>query len=72
MTDAEKYEIIHKLIDVRADMCEHTIRTASLFKENVSDTSSYLEMYDGKIIAATAVSSFCYELLEIMATLNKE
>lgn len=72
MTDAEKIQVLHDLIETRADMAEHTIATASKFKSACRDLSSYNDMYITKITAANAVSGFCYELLEIMHALSLE
>lgn len=72
MTDAEKIQLLRDLIETRADMAGHTITTASKFKSACRDLSSYNELYNTKITAANAVSGFCYELLEILNTLNPE
>jgi len=72
MTDAEKLQLLHDLIENRADMAEHTIKTASMFQSAARNESSYNELYNTKITAANAVSGFCYELLEIIHTMSLE
>ena len=70
MTSNEKLDILKTLIADRADMNEHTIKTASLFLDHCDPNSGYSDMYHSKITAASAVSSFCYELLDILHTLS--
>ena len=72
MTDAEKLQLLHDLIETRADMAEHTIKTATAFQNATHNESSYNELYNTKITAANAVSGFCYELLEILHSMSLE
>ena len=71
MTDTQKLAIIRHLVDTRAEMAEHTIKTATIFSGYCNENSSYNELYATKITAANAVSGFCYELQEILHALDE-
>lgn len=70
MTDTEKLSIIRLLITERANMGEHVIELASMFNEHTTKGGSFSSMYERKLVAAEAVSGFCYELLDILHALD--
>lgn len=70
MSDTEKLVILRQLIHTRTEMAEHTAKTAMEFASYCNESSSYRELYDTKLTAANAVSSFCYELLDILHALD--
>lgn len=70
MTDAEKIATIKLLLDTRLNACIQTERTAQLFNRYLP--AGEHDVYDRKITAAQAVSTFCFEMLDVINELEKE